>query len=86
MARTPKPSSGSLRPWPFLGAAVVFITAGTGLISDDGRTAAGEALIILGIVLVSSWIVLMAAQSPMDAVRGWRDADPDPPDDDEQSG
>lgn len=76
----PKPDTGNLRPWPFITAAIVCFTSGTALISEEGRTAAGEALIIMGIILLGSWITLVAAQSPIEAVRGWRHKD------DEESG
>jgi hypothetical protein len=84
VARRPHPST--LRPWPFLGTAVVCFSTGTALLSsEEGRTAAGEALIIMGIILIGSWITMLAAQSPMEAVRGWRERE-DRHDDDEQGG
>jgi hypothetical protein len=68
----------TFRPWPFIGAAVVCFTSGTALLStEEGRTAAGEALIIMGILLIGSWIVLLSAQSPIEAVRGWREIEKD---------
>jgi hypothetical protein len=82
--RTPSPNS--LRPWPFLATALVCFSTGTALLSsEEGRTAAGEALIIMGIILIGSWVTMLAAQSPMQAVRGWRERE-DTHDDDEPRG
>ena len=82
MAKRKKQRDNTFKPWPFVGAAIVCFTSGTALLSsEEGRTAAGEALIIMGILLIGSWIVLLSAQSPIEAVRGWREIEKEHKDD-----
>ena len=71
--------AGALRAWPFLTMALLMFGLGINLISnEESKSEAGEALFILGAVLIGAWVALLAGGNVSEAVRGWKEPDDDP--------
>jgi hypothetical protein len=81
-----KPDSSGLRPWPLALLAIVMVTSGTALLSgDESRNATGEALVVMGGLIIGAWLAMTAASLGGKTVRGWSDKDRKGDDDDDDS-